>query len=161
MQRITPCLWFDGQAEEAVSFYTAIFPNSRVCKTTHYDDASSHASGMPEGSVLTVAFELDGQSFLALNGGPQFHFTEALSLSVNCDTQADVDHYWSRLSEGGEESVCGWLKDRYGLSWQIVPKRLPELLSQGDPKAASAAMAALMKMKKIDIAELERAAGIG
>lgn len=160
MQRITPCLWFEGQAEEAVSFYTAIFPHSKVCETTYYDDASSRASGMPEGSVLTVAFELDGQSFLALNGGSQFHFTEALSLSVNCDTQTEVDHYWSRLSEGGEEGVCGWLKDRYGLSWQIVPKRLPELLSQGDPQAASGAMAALMKMKKIDIAELERAAGL-
>ena len=160
MQRITPCLWFGGDAEEAVAFYTAIFPNSKVRDTLYYDEASSQASGMPEGSVLTTTFELDGQAFMVLNGPPNFRFTEALSLSVNCDSQAEVDHYWTRLSDGGEEGVCGWLKDRYGLSWQIVPKRLPELLSHDDLKVAAAAMETLLKMKKIDIAELERAAGL-
>lgn len=160
MQRITPCLWFGGNAEEAVEFYTAIFPNSRIRTTTHYNKASSEASGMPEGSVLTVAFELDGEEFIALNGTPIFQFTEAISLTVNCESQAEVDHYWSRLTDGGEEIACGWLKDRYGLSWQIVPKRLPELLADPDPKVSSGAMAAMLKMKKIDIAELERAAGL-
>lgn len=160
MQRITPCLWFGGCAEEAVAFYTAIFPDSKIRTTTRYDKASSQAAGMPEGSVLTVAFELEGQAFLAINGQPNFQFTEAFSLIVNCVTQAEVDHYWSRLSEGGEEGPCGWLKDRYGLSWQIVPKRLPELLSDPDPKVSSGATAALMQMKKIDIAALERAAGL-
>ena len=160
MQRITPCLWFGGDAGEAVAFYTGIFPNSKIRDTLYYDKASSQASGMPEGSLLTATFELDGQAFMALNGPPNFQFTEALSLSVHCDSQAEVDHYWERLSDGGEEGVCGWLKDRYGLSWQIVPKRLPELLSHEDPKIAAAAMEAMLQMKKIDIAELERAAGL-
>ncbi|MGD8379703.1 MAG: VOC family protein [Gammaproteobacteria bacterium] len=160
MQRITPCLWSAGQAEEAVAFYTAIFPESTVHTTTYYDKASSEASGMPEGSVLTVLFELDGQEFLILNGPPNFQYTEALSLTVNCDSQDEVDHYWNHLSAGGEEGVCGWLKDRYGVSWQIVPRRLPELISHSDPRVASGAMTALMNMKKIDIATLERGAGL-
>ncbi len=160
MQRITPCLWFGGNAEEAVAFYTGIFPNSTVQGATYYDKASSQASGMPEGSVLTMTFELDGQAFMVLNGQPNFQFTEALSLSVSCDSQAEVDHYWSHLCDGGQEIACGWLKDRYGLSWQIVPTRLPELLAHPDPKVSSGAMCAMLKMKKIDIAELERAAGL-
>jgi len=159
MQRITPCLWFGGNAEEAVEFYTAIFENSKVIATTYHDKIASKVAGMPEGSVLTLVFELDGQEFIALNGKPIFQFTEALSLTVNCDSQAEVDHYWSRLSDGGEEGVCGWLKDRYGVSWQIVPKRLSKLLTDPDPKVSSGAMAALMQMKKIDIAKLERTAG--
>lgn len=160
MQRITPCLWFGGNAKEAAGFYTAIFPNSQIRTTTYHDKAASEAAGMPEGSVLTVAFDLDGQEFIALNGRPIFQFSEAVSLTVNCETQAEVDHYWSHLCDGGEESVCGWLKDRYGLSWQIVPKRLLELLADLDPKVSSGAMAAMLEMKKIDIAELERAAGL-
>lgn len=160
MQRITPCLWFGGDAEEAVAFYTAIFPDSKVRDTLYYDKASSQAAGMPEGSVLTMTFELDGQSFMVLNGQPNYPFTQALSLSVSCDSQDEVDHYWSRLGDGGEEIACGWLKDRYGLFWQIVPRRLPELLSHKDPTIAAAAMEAMMQMKKIDIAELERAAGL-
>lgn len=160
MRRISPCLWFGGNANEAAEFYTAIFPNSRIRTTTRYDKASSDASGMPEGSVLTVVFELDGEEFVALNGKPLFRFTEALSLTVNCETQAEVDHYWDTLGEGGEEIACGWLKDRYGLFWQIVPKRLPELLADPDPKVSSGAMAALLQMKKIDIAALERGAGL-
>lgn len=158
MHRITPCLWFGGCAGEAVAFYTEIFPNAKITETTYYDKASSQASGMPEGSVLTVSFELDGHQFLALNGTPEFKFTEALSLTVSCADQAEVDHFWERLSEGGEEGQCGWLKDRYGLSWQVVPRRLPELLGDPDPAVSSGAMAALLKMQKIDIAALERAA---
>lgn len=158
MQRITPCLWFDGGAEEAVAFYTGIFKVSRVLDTTYYDEASAGASGRPAGSVLTILFELDGQRFIALNGGPAFQFTEALSLTVNCDSQAEVDHYWTRLSKGGEERVCGWLKDRYGLSWQVVPTILPELLSDPDREAASRVMKALLKMTKLDIDALKRAA---
>ena len=160
MQRITPCLWFGGNAEEAVAFYIEIFPDSKVRDTLYYDKASSQAAGMPEGSVLTITFELDGQAFMALNGQPDYQFTEALSLSVSCDSQAEVDHYWGRLCDGGEEIACGWLKDRYGLSWQVVPKRLPELLADPDPKVSAGAMKAMLKMKKIDIAELERAAGL-
>lgn len=160
MQRITPCMWFGGQAEEAVAFYAAIFPASKIRATTYYDKSSSEVSGMPRGSVLTVLFELDGQEFIALNGQPAFPYTEALSLTVNCDTQEEVDHYWRRLAEGGEEGVCGWLKDRYGVSWQIVPRRLPELLTHSDPQVASGAMKAMLEMKKIDIAALERGAGL-
>ena len=159
MQRITPCLWFEGDAEEAVAFYTGIFRNSKVVATTYYDQASAGASGRPEGSVLTILFELDGQRFLALNGSPAFQFTEALSLTVNCESQAEVDHYWNSLSDGGEEGQCGWLKDRYGLSWQVVPTILPELLAGPDRGASSRAMEALLQMKKLDIEALRRAAG--
>jgi predicted 3-demethylubiquinone-9 3-methyltransferase (glyoxalase superfamily) len=158
--RITPCLWFDDQAEQAVALYTAIFPNSKITAVTRYDAAAAEVSGRPEGSVLTVTFELDGEPLTAMNGGPLFHFTEALSLVVNCQTQAEVDHYWTRLGEGGDPSAqqCGWLKDRYGLSWQIVPTVLEELLADPDPARAQRAMKAMLEMKKLDIAALERAA---
>jgi len=156
-QRITPFLWFDTQAEEAVRFYTSVFPNSRIGEITHYTKEISAASGQPEGLVLTVAFELDGQPMTALNGGPQFHFTEALSLVVRCHDQAEIDHYWNSLSAGGDPNAqaCGWLKDKYGLSWQIVPANVDELVTD------KAAMNALMKMTKIDIATIEAARRAG
>lgn len=146
--RITPFLWFDSNAEEAVEFYLTVFKNSRRLDQVRTADDNL----APKGKVLTVAFELDGQTFTALNGGPMFKFTEAVSFTVRCDSQEEVDFYWSRLSDGGSESQCGWLKDKFGLSWQIVPARLPDLI--GHPKA----MQAMLKMKKLDIAELERAA---
>jgi len=156
-QRITPFLWFDDRAEEAAKFYVSIFPGSRIGTTARYDEATAKAAGRPAGSVMTVAFELDGQEFVALNGGPVFAFTEAVSFVVNCETQAEIDHYWSALTSGGGQEVqCGWLKDRFGLSWQIVPTILNELLA-GDPDKAKRAMAALMKMKKISIAGLQTA----
>jgi len=127
-QRITPFLWFDHQAEEAAAFYVPIFKNSRIGSVARYDGEAAAASGQPKGSVMTVAFELDGQSFTALNGGPMFKFTEAISLVVNCETQDEIDHVWSKLSSGGQEVQCGWLKDRFGVSWQVVPGLLPELL---------------------------------
>jgi predicted 3-demethylubiquinone-9 3-methyltransferase (glyoxalase superfamily) len=154
MQKITPFLWFDTQAEEAAKFYISIFPNSRILNTARYGDAGPG----PKGSVMTVEFELAGQRMIALNGGPQFKFTEAISLSVDCKEQKEVDHYWTRLSQGGQESMCGWLKDRYGLSWQVNPAILGELLSDPDPKKAKRVMQAMLKMKKIDIAALKRAA---
>lgn len=160
MPRITPCLWFGGAASEAAEFYTSIFPNSKISAITRHDAIAAQAAGMPEGSVLTVEFELDGERFIAINGRPIFQFTEALSLTVSCRTQAEVDHYWSHLAAQGEEGPCGWLKDRFGVSWQVVPKRLSELLAHSDAQVASAAMAAMLKMKKIDIAALERGAGL-
>lgn len=161
IQRITPFLWFDTQAEEAASFYTSIFPSSRIVTTTRYGKAAAQAAGRPEGSVMTIAFQLDGQDFSAINGGPHFKFTEAISFVVNCQTSAEVDHYWARLSEGGDEKAqqCGWLKDRYGVSWQVVPTVLVQLLSDPDPERARRAMEAMLKMKKIDIDALRRAAG--
>ena len=153
-QKITPCLWFDTEGEEAAKFYTSVFDNSRIIEVSHYGDAGPR----PAGSVMTVLFELDGQRFTALNGGPDFTFTEAVSLQVDCKSQDEVDQLWDALSEGGEEGPCGWLKDRFGLSWQIIPSALPELLSDPDPQRAQKAMAAMLQMKKIDIAELERAA---
>lgn len=160
-QRITPMLWFDDQAEAAAALYTSVFPNSRVVTSTRYTKEAAQAAGRTPGSVLTVAFELDGQPFTALNGGPIFKFTEAVSFVVRCRNQEEVDHYWSRLSEGGDPKAqqCGWLKDRFGLSWQVVPDRLMELLGSTDPERGRRAMAAMLAMKKIDIAELERAAG--
>jgi len=159
-QRITPCLWFDDQGEEAAQFYTSIFKNSKIATVAFYGEAGKEAHGRPPGSVMTVAFELDGQSFLALNGGPIFKFNEAISLTVNCETQEEVDYYWEKLSAGGDEKaqVCGWLKDRFGVSWQVVPSILPELMSDPDPGRAGRAMTAMLKMKKIDIGELKRAA---
>ncbi|WP_423358019.1 VOC family protein [Pseudomonas citronellolis] len=159
IQRITPCLWFDDQAEQAAAFYTAIFPNSRIGAVSHYGEAGQEIHGRSPGSVMTVAFELDGIAFTALNGGPLFKFSEALSLQVNCDSQEEIDHYWERLSAGGpvEAQQCGWLKDRYGLSWQIVPAMLTDLIA-GPPTAASQRlMQALLGMKKLDIAALRRA----
>jgi len=157
--RIAPCLWFDHQAEEAAKFYTGVFPNSRIIRTTRYGEAGREIHGRPAGSVLTVGFELDGRSFTALNGGPVFKFNEAISLQVECETQAEVDHYWTALGEGGDEAArqCGWLKDRYGVSWQVVPRVLPELLSDPDPRKSERVMTALLQMKKLDIAALERA----
>ena len=156
-QRITPCLWFDDRGEEAARFYTSIFPDSRIGNIARYDAESARASGRPEGSVMTVAFELDGQEFLALNGGPLFKFTEAISFVVNCRTQEEVDHFWDRLATDGEAGPCGWLKDRFGVSWQIVPKVLVEMLEDEDHEKSSRVMAAMLRMKKIDIAGLERA----
>jgi predicted 3-demethylubiquinone-9 3-methyltransferase (glyoxalase superfamily) len=159
MQRITPCLWFDDQAEEAVGFYTAIFKNSRIGTIARYGEAGREIHGKPAGSVMTVAFELDGQTFTALNGGPDFTFNEAISLQINCETQKEVDYYWEKLSEGGDEKAqqCGWLKDKYGVSWQVVPKALIEMLTAPDYEKAQKAMAAMLRMKKIDIEELRRA----
>jgi predicted 3-demethylubiquinone-9 3-methyltransferase (glyoxalase superfamily) len=154
MTRITPNLWFDTQAQEAAEHYTAIFPNSRITDVAHYGEAGPREAGM----VMTVAFELDGQPFVGLNGGPDFTFNEAISFEVDCADQDEVDYYWSRLAEGGEEGPCGWLKDRYGVSWQIVPQRLRELIGDPDPAVAQAAMAAMLKMRKIEVAELESAA---
>lgn len=157
MQAITPCLWFDTQAEESAAFYTSIFKNSRILQVARYGEAGPG----PAGSVMTVSFELDGQEFVALNGGPQFTFNEAISFQVSCDTQDQVDQFWSRLSEGGEEGPCGWLKDRYGVSWQIVPTRLTELLSDPDPETSQRVMRAMLDMRKIEIATLEQAAVAG
>lgn len=159
MPNFTTCLWFDGEAEEAAAFYTSVFPNSRINGTLHYMEAGKEIHAHEPGSVLTVDFELDGKPFMALNGGPQFRFTEAVSLVVHCETQAELDHYWDRLSEGGDESAqqCGWLKDRYGLSWQVVPASLPALIGDPDPEKAGRVMNALLGMKKLDIAALERA----
>ena len=157
IQKITPFLWFDKQAEEAANFYVSIFRNSKITGVTHYDESSANASGMPAGSVMTVAFQLEGQEFVALNGGPVFTFTNAVSFVVNCDTQEEIDYYWDRLTDGGEVIECGWLKDRYGLAWQVTPAIWQEFLSDPDPEKAKRYMEALMKMKKLDIAELKRA----
>ena len=157
VQKITPFLWFDSNAEEAVKFYTSIFDNSSVGNATRYDEAGSQAAGRPKGSVMTIPFELEGQSFTALNGGPHFKFTEAISLVVNCETQAEVDRFWEKLSAGGQEVQCGWLKDRFGVSWQVVPTVLLEMLQDKDPERSKRVMAAMLKMKKIEIAALQRA----
>jgi predicted 3-demethylubiquinone-9 3-methyltransferase (glyoxalase superfamily) len=157
MQKITSCLWFDQQAEEAVNFYVSLFKNSKIVNVARYDEASAQASGQPKGSVMTVTFQLEGQEFMALNGGPAFKFTEAISFIVNCETQEEVDRLWNALTQGGEEVQCGWLKDKYGLSWQIVPTILEELLSDPDPVKAQRVMQAMLQMKKLDIAGLRRA----
>jgi predicted 3-demethylubiquinone-9 3-methyltransferase (glyoxalase superfamily) len=152
MQKISTCLWFDNRAEEAVNFYTSVFKNSKVGSKSYYDENSAKASGMPEGSVLTMTFELEGRQFMALNGGPVFKFNESVSLIVNCDTQEEVDYYWDKLiSDGGEESMCGWLKDKFGLSWQVIPTELEKLMSSKEPGKAKRVMAALLQMKKLDI----------
>lgn len=159
LQKISPCLWFDHQAEEAARFYTSIFPNSRIVRITHYGEAGHEIHGMPAGSVLTVVFELEGQPFTALNGGPIFRFNEAISLQVFCEDQAEVDYYWEKLSTGGEPAAqqCGWLKDRFGLSWQVVPAELDEMISDGDYARSERVMTALLQMKKLDIAQLKKA----
>ncbi len=153
MQKITPFLWFDNNAEEAANFYVSVFKNSKLLNVARYGDAGPG----PKGTVMTAEFELDGQEFVALNAGPRFKFTEAISFVVNCETQEEVDYYWERLSEGGEKSHCGWLKDKFGLSWQIVPKQLGELLGSPNRQKALAATNAMLKMKKIVIADLQRA----
>jgi len=153
MNKITPCLWFDDNAEEAVNFYVSIFKNSKILSVARYGEAGPR----PEGMVMTMTFQLDGQEFMALNGGPEFKFTEAISFYVNCKTQAEVDELWEKLSAGGEEVQCGWLKDKFGLSWQIVPAILGELLGDKDAGKAARVMQAMLQMKKIDIAGLQRA----
>jgi predicted 3-demethylubiquinone-9 3-methyltransferase (glyoxalase superfamily) len=153
MTKITPFLWFDTQAEEAARFYVSIFKNSKIVSVARYGDAGPG----PKGSVMTVAFELDGQPFIALNGGPHFKFTEAISFSVDCKTQQEVDEFWGKLSAGGEESQCGWLKDKFGLSWQINPSVLGKMLSDPDPRKSKRVMEAMLKMKKIDIEVLKQA----
>jgi len=158
MQKITPFLWFDDNAEEAVKFYSSIFKNSKIGKIARYDKAGEKAAGRPAGSVMTVEFQLEGQEFVALNGGPHFKFTEAISFVVNCETQEEVDYYWEKLSQGGKEVQCGWLKDKYGLSWQIVPTVLGELLSDKDAAKAQRVMDAMLKMVKLDIKKLKQAA---
>ena len=158
-QAITPCLWFDSQAEEAARFYTGIFKNSSIRTITRYPEAGQEVHGKPAGTVLTVEFELNGQPFTALNGGPHFTFNEAVSFQIMCRTQDEVDYYWKRLGEGGDPNAqqCGWLKDKYGLSWQVVPTGMVEMLNDPDREKANRAMEAMLKMKKLDIAELERA----
>lgn len=158
MQKITPFLWFDGQAEAAVKFYTPLFKKSKVVKVVRYGEAETNASGRPKGSVMTVEFELAGQRFVALNGGPQFKFNEAISFVVNCKTQAELDRFWKKLSAGGKIIQCGWLKDKYGVTWQIVPEILGELLNNRNPEKTQRAMQALLKMKKLDIKKLKAAA---
>ena len=159
-ERITPCLWFSDEAEEAARFYTGIFKNSRITRITRYGKAGQEVHGRPPGSVMVAQFELDGQTFTALNGGPQFKFNEAISLQVNCDTQQEIDYYWEKLGAGGDPTaqVCGWLKDRYGLSWQVIPAEMDEMFEDETSPEAARAMEAMLRMKKIDIGELERAA---
>ncbi len=159
VQKITPCLWFDGRGEEAARFYTSIFPNSRIVGDSRYSEAGQEIHRRPPGSVMVVQFELDGQRFTALNGGPQFTFNEAISLQVMCETQKEVDYYWDKLSAGGDPKAqqCGWLKDKFGLSWQVVPIAVTKMLSDPDRAKSDRVMTAVLQMKKIDIAELQRA----
>ena len=158
VQKITPCLWFDTQAEEAANFYIGIFKSSKIRSISRYPAEGQEIHGKPAGSVMVVEFELDGQTFTGLNGGPIFKFTEAVSLQVNCDSQEEVDYFWSKLSEGGDKNAqqCGWLKDKFGLSWQIIPRGMAEMMS-GDPAKAQRAFKAMLQMKKLDINELKRA----
>jgi predicted 3-demethylubiquinone-9 3-methyltransferase (glyoxalase superfamily) len=157
-QKISPFLWFDSKAEDAAKFYTSIFPNSRIVAVTRYTEAGKDIHRRPPGSVMTVAFELDGQAFTALNGGPLFKFSEAVSFVVSCETQQQIDHYWDKLTAGGDRKAqqCGWLKDKFGLSWQVVPKMMDDLFKDSSP-GSQRAMAAMMQMKKLDIAKLQRA----
>jgi len=159
IQRISICLWFDNQAEDAARFYTSIFRNSSINEILRYSDVGQEIHGKPPGTVLTVQFELNGQRFTALNGGPMFKFSEAVSLEINCETQEEIDYYWEKLSEGGDERAqqCGWLKDRYGLSWQVVPAMISDLFRDENSEGSKRAMAAMLGMKKLDIAELKRA----
>ncbi len=159
IQKISTNLWFDNQAEEAVKFYTTIFENSEIGRSTRYGKEGYEIHGMPEGTVLTIEFQLEGQPFVALNGGSQFKFNESISFIIHCDTQEEIDYYWEKLSEGGDEKaqMCGWLKDQFGISWQIVPADITEMLNDPDPEKANRVMQALLQMKKIDIATLKRA----
>jgi predicted 3-demethylubiquinone-9 3-methyltransferase (glyoxalase superfamily) len=157
MQKITPCLWFDDNAEEAVHFYTSIFKNSRITGVSRYGEEGAKISGRPVGSVLTVTFELEGQAFTALNGGPLFKFSPAISFMANCKTQEEIDHLWEKLSAGGRIEQCGWLQDKFGISWQIVPTAVAEMMQDKNPEKSSRTMAALLQMKKIDIAALKQA----
>ena len=159
MRPISPCFWFDTQAAEAAEFYVSIFPNSKIVSTTRYTEAGKEIHGKPPGSVMTIEFELDGQPFTALNGGPMFQINEAVSFQVNCDTQEEVDRYWDKLSEGGDEAAqqCGWLKDKYGVSWQVVPTALGEMMQGNDADKSARALNAMFQMKKIDIQALQAA----
>jgi predicted 3-demethylubiquinone-9 3-methyltransferase (glyoxalase superfamily) len=159
IRKITPCLWFDDQAEEAAQFYTAIFPNSQITGMTRYGEAGHEVHGRPAGTVMVVAFELAGHAFTALNGGPVFTFNEAISFQISCETQAEVDYYWEKLSAGGDSNAqqCGWLKDKYGVSWQIVPNVLIEMLADADTARSGRVMQAMLQMQKIDIEALKRA----
>ncbi|MCE3044724.1 VOC family protein [Legionella sp. 16cNR16C] len=159
MQKIIPCLWFDKNAEEAVNFYLSIFPDAEICQTSHYGNVGQDQHGMPAGTVMTIEFKLNGQRFTALNGGPVFQFNAAISLQVYCKTQEEIDYYWDHLGKDGDESaqVCGWLKDKYGLSWQIVPEILNEWIQDRDRSKSDRVMAALLKMKKLDLSALEKA----
>jgi predicted 3-demethylubiquinone-9 3-methyltransferase (glyoxalase superfamily) len=154
---LMPCLWFDTQAEAAANHYVSIFPKSKLGKITRYGKEGKEIHGKPAGSVLTVEFEIEGVKFIALNGGPQFKFDEAVSFQVLCETQADIDYFWSKLAQGGEEGPCGWLKDKFGLSWQVVPTVLPEMLQDPNAGRADRAMKAMLQMRKLDIAALQRA----
>ena len=156
-QKITPCLWFDTEAEDAAKFYCSVFKDSRITDISRYGNEGREITGKEPGSVMVAAFELNGQPFVALNGGPQFKFSEAISFQIHCRTQDEIDHYWSKLGEGGQEGPCGWLKDKFGLSWQVVPTALTEMLSRGDPKKSERVTKAFLQMKKFDIAALERA----
>jgi predicted 3-demethylubiquinone-9 3-methyltransferase (glyoxalase superfamily) len=159
MTKITPCLWFDGEAEDAARFYSGIFPNSKITSISHYGEAGREVHGQPAGKVLTVAFELDGRPFTALNGGPQFKFNEAVSFQIPCRNQEEIDYYWDKLTAGGDARAqqCGWLKDRYGLSWQVFPAAVMDMLQDQDRKKADRVMQAIMEMRKMDLAALERA----
>ena len=157
MQKITPCLWFDDNAEEAATFYTSIFKNSKLGPITRYGEAGANVSGRPQGSVMTVTFEIEGQEFVALNGGPLFKFSEAISLMVKCETQSEIDEMWEKLSEGGERGLCGWLKDQYGLSWQIVSPMWDEMLRDKDAKKSERVMKAILQMTKPDLQTITQA----
>src|SRR5437868_1865594 len=157
MQRVTPCLWFDDNAEQAVKFYISIFKNSKVTAASRYGKASAKAAHRPEGSVLTITFRLEGQEFMALNGGPEFKFNEAVSFIVNCQTKAELERYWKKLSAGGEEVQCGWLKDKFGVSWQVVPVVINRMLCDKDAEKSNRVMQAILQMKKLDIRKLKRA----
>jgi predicted 3-demethylubiquinone-9 3-methyltransferase (glyoxalase superfamily) len=155
---ITPCLWFDTQAEEATKFYCSVFENSKITAISRFPEAGQEVHGKPAGSVMVVAFELDGRPFTALNGGPQFKFDEAVSFQITCETQDEIDHYWSKLTGGGgQEGPCGWLKDKFGLSWQVVPAAIPKMMADPDPAKSARVMNAFLKMKKLDLAAIERA----
>ena len=159
MSKITPFLWFDNQAEEAVKFYTSIFKNSKIGQMARYDEAAAKVSGRQAGSVMTATFQIEGQDFIALNGGPLFKFTEAISFTINCETQEEVDHYWNKLSEGGDVKAqqCGWLKDKFGVSWQVVPSALNRFLGDKDPQKSKRVMQAMLQMKRIEISKLQKA----
>ena len=157
-QKITPCLWFDTEAEAAANHYVSIFKNSKIVKIGRYGKEGKEVHGKEAGSVMAVEFEIEGQKFVGLNGGPQFKFDEAISFQITCDTQAEIDYFWSRLTDGGKEVHCGWLKDKFGLSWQVIPRMLPELLGHPNAEKAGRVMQAMLQMKKFDIAALQRAA---
>jgi predicted 3-demethylubiquinone-9 3-methyltransferase (glyoxalase superfamily) len=161
MQKITPFLWFNDNAEEAVNFYISIFKDAKILSVSRYGEAEANAAGRPQGSVMTVAFQLAGQTFTALNGGPHFKFTEAISFVINCETQQAIDEYWERLSEGGKTLQCGWLKDKYGVAWQVVPSFLGEIIQDSDPKRSERVMSALLQMDKLDIEKLRAACDSG